>query len=265
MAWIRVETSVARHRKFMQAGPTASWLWLCGLGYCQEGLTDGFIPVEALEFLGVKSAAEAAASLVKAGLWRSVEGGWMVHDYLDHNKPAAEIRRIQKERRIAGIQGGRASGRSRRKAPGREAADQVAEAEMKQPSKPSTDLLSTSTPSAAIDEPRVEPSNESTNALLTFPTVGLAGKSWPLMPAQVTRWCEAFPDLDVLSECRRALAWIEANPAKRKTAGGMTAFLVRWLNQTVDQGRSRGNTASAGVRTSGNVAALQTFLKRRNT
>ena len=44
MAWVRIESSVARHKKFQQAGPAASWLWLCGLLYCQEGLTDGVIP-----------------------------------------------------------------------------------------------------------------------------------------------------------------------------------------------------------------------------
>src|SRR3990167_2110813 len=114
MAWIKVESSVARNRKFVKAGPAPSWLWLCGLAYCQEGLTDGFIPTEALSFLGVKPARPLASPLVLARLWVDVDGGWQVHDYLEHNKPASEVRRIQGERKVAGIHGGKASGESRR-------------------------------------------------------------------------------------------------------------------------------------------------------
>lgn len=107
MAWIRVESSVARNRKFMHAGPQASWLWLCGLAYCQEGLTDGFIPAEALLYLGVKGPRPLATRLEQAGLWEPVDGGWRVHDYLQHNRPATEVRRIQHERREGGKKGGR--------------------------------------------------------------------------------------------------------------------------------------------------------------
>lgn len=114
MAWIKVESSVARNRKFVKAGPGPSWLWLCGLAYCQEGLTDGFIPTEAIDYLGVKSARHLARHLVSAGLWDVIEGGWQVHDYLEHNKPASEVRRIQADRRDAGANGGKASGEARR-------------------------------------------------------------------------------------------------------------------------------------------------------
>jgi hypothetical protein len=107
MAWIRVESSVARNRKFFAAGPSASWLWLCGLAYCQEGLTDGHIPAEALAYLGVRSPRPLADRLVQAGLWEVVNGGWYVHDYCEHNRSATEVRRIQHERRDGGRKGGR--------------------------------------------------------------------------------------------------------------------------------------------------------------
>lgn len=115
MAWIRVESSVSRNKKFVKAGPAPSWLWLCGLAYCQEGLTDGFIPAEALPYLGVKNARQLAAHLVSAGLWEVAEGGWRVHDYLQHNKSAAEILGIKQDRRASGSSGGRASGDLRRR------------------------------------------------------------------------------------------------------------------------------------------------------
>lgn len=107
MAWIKVESSVARNRKFVKAGPAAAWLWVCGLAYCQEGLTDGYIPSESIDYLGVRHASRLAISLVLAGLWDVADGGWNVHDYLEHNKPAVEVRRIQHERREGGKKGGR--------------------------------------------------------------------------------------------------------------------------------------------------------------
>lgn len=105
--YARIYSSVRTNRKFLSAGPAPCWLWVCGLLYCQEGLTDGVIPSEAIEFLGVKNARRLAGHLVTAGLWEVVEGGWRIHDYLDHNKPAAEVRRITNERREGGKKGGR--------------------------------------------------------------------------------------------------------------------------------------------------------------
>lgn len=130
MAWMKVETSVARHRKFVKAGPAPSWLWVCGLAYCQEGLTDGFIPTEALPYLGVKNAAQLAHHLVAAGLWDQADGGWMVHDYLAGNKSADEIRSLKVDRRAAGAVGGRASGEARKL---KQVASVVAEAHVEAP------------------------------------------------------------------------------------------------------------------------------------
>lgn len=107
MAWVKVESSVSRNRKFVKAGPAPAWLWLCGLAYCQEGLTDGFIPHEALEYLGVKNAKNLADRLVEARLWDRVSGGWQVHDYLEHNRSRARVREISGKRSEAGSQGGR--------------------------------------------------------------------------------------------------------------------------------------------------------------
>lgn len=151
MAWIKVESSVSRNRKFVKAGPAASWLWVCGLAYCQEGLTDGFIPAEALDFLGVKHARRLSLYLVLAHLWEVVDGGWLVHDYLGHNKPASDVRRIQDERRTAGAQGGKASGESRR---AEAHAKQVVEATAKQPANPAVPEISKAEQSRATEPAR---------------------------------------------------------------------------------------------------------------
>jgi hypothetical protein len=107
MAYIVVEGNVARHKKFLAAGPAASWLWVCGLSYCQQGLTDGFIPEDALKFLGVDGARRLSVKLVESGLWEACPGGWQMHDYLDHNKSAEEIRKLMKRRGDGGVLGGR--------------------------------------------------------------------------------------------------------------------------------------------------------------
>jgi hypothetical protein len=109
MAHLYIEASVRTHRKFLNAGPAACWLWLCGVGYSQDGLTDGFIPDEAIGFLGVAPdvARELAAALVRARLWVVAEGGWQIHDYLEHNRSAASVAGIRASRAAGGHLGGR--------------------------------------------------------------------------------------------------------------------------------------------------------------
>jgi hypothetical protein len=107
LAYLVLESSVRTHRKFLAAGPAACWLWVCGLGYCQEGLTDGFIPRTAIDFLGVKGAARLADKLVLVALWDIVAGGWQVHDYLEHNRSSDQVRELMRRRAEGGKLGGR--------------------------------------------------------------------------------------------------------------------------------------------------------------
>jgi hypothetical protein len=108
MVWIKLDDQIAHHPKFLQAGPVASWLWVCGNGYCNKFLTDGFIPAAAVKTLGgIDNAGKLAAVLVAAGLWEKVDGGYHVHDFHDHNPTAAEVRtkrRLQVEAGKAGAE-----------------------------------------------------------------------------------------------------------------------------------------------------------------
>jgi hypothetical protein len=78
----------------------AAWrMWGCGLIYCQNALTDGFIPAHAIHTFGVRAknkeavAGELCRVLIpgKGPLWRVVEGGYQVHDFLDWNDSRAEV------------------------------------------------------------------------------------------------------------------------------------------------------------------------------
>jgi uncharacterized protein YdaU (DUF1376 family) len=89
--------------------------------------------------------------------------------------------------------------------------------------------------SAKKEKISAEPHSDSP-PVLTFVTVG-KHKTWPLKASDVSHWQELFPTLDVLAECRGALAWTETNPPK--TAKGMPAFLVSWFNRAVSRGGGR--------------------------
>jgi hypothetical protein len=86
------------------------------------------------------------------------------------------------------------------------------------------------------------PSPAASPTLLTFPTV--RGKKsgpteWHYTEALESELREYFPALDVRSAVREAAAWVRAKPERKKTAGGMTAFLTGWLTRAQNGGQHR--------------------------
>lgn len=85
MSWVKVDDQFFRHPKVLAAGRDARDLYLVGLCYCAQGLTDGFIPSQALRVLAAEAEIDtgpaSAARLVETGLWEPTEGGYTVHDY----------------------------------------------------------------------------------------------------------------------------------------------------------------------------------------
>jgi hypothetical protein len=68
----------------------------------------------------------------------------------------------------------------------------------------------------------------------TFPTVGKV-KTWYLSVSQFHELAAAFPHLDILGQCRKALAWLGCNRVRMKTARGMPKFLFHWLSNAQDR------------------------------
>ena len=68
----------------------------------------------------------------------------------------------------------------------------------------------------------------------TYPTDG-PEPEYHLRESQVAKWREVYRGVDVVAECHKAGAWIEANPGNRKTAQGMPRFLVNWLARATNQ------------------------------
>lgn len=99
MAWLRIDDRVRTHPKIIDAGPAAAWFWFCGICYCREHLTDGFIAKAVLPTLapGVTKTAPLVAGLIRSGLWHESDGGYQVHDFLDWNPSRETVIQKRKE------------------------------------------------------------------------------------------------------------------------------------------------------------------------
>lgn len=94
MAWVRIHDGAMTHPKVVGLNDKAFRLWVWGLSYAQQHLTDGLIPAVAIPGRLMR----AAVMLSIVGLWDARnEGGFMIHDYLDWNDGKALITRKRQE------------------------------------------------------------------------------------------------------------------------------------------------------------------------
>lgn len=56
---------------------------------------------------------------------------------------------------------------------------------------------------------------------------------------KIAMWKDTYPAVDVVTELRRMIAWLDSNPVKRKTRRGVVRFINSWLARTQDRGGSR--------------------------
>ena len=93
MTWFRVDDSFYEHskvRKVAAKAPAALALWSIAGSWSSRKLTEGFIPDDDLPWL-MPGAAELAAELVAARLWRREKGGHRFHDWLDYNPSKEKV------------------------------------------------------------------------------------------------------------------------------------------------------------------------------
>jgi hypothetical protein len=62
---------------------------------------------------------------------------------------------------------------------------------------------------------------------------------WKLTDEYLAELKSAYPAVQVEQQCRAAHLWIIANPTRRKTAGGMANFLLKWMSRCQDRGGYR--------------------------
>jgi hypothetical protein len=111
MAWVKVDDQFFRHPKVMAAGRDARDLYLVGLCYCAQSLTDGFVPSQAVRVLAAEAEIDtgpaSAARLVEVGLWEPTEAGYRVHDYLEYQPSKDQVLHTREVRAEAGRRGGK--------------------------------------------------------------------------------------------------------------------------------------------------------------
>lgn len=124
--YVRIHDGLPDHPKIAEVGGMAAWLYVSGLCYASRLLTDGIIPARMVGRLTDLPNVEALASrLLEANLWHRAQHDckdcpqglgdvYVIHDYLDHQRSAAEVRELSEKRAAAGRSGGKASGESRR-------------------------------------------------------------------------------------------------------------------------------------------------------
>ncbi len=65
------------------------------------------------------------------------------------------------------------------------------------------------------------------------------GSGWRPSQSLYEEYCRLYPGVNVQQEFRGMRAWCLANPSKRKTRRGVTAFVNNWLSKSQNQGYRR--------------------------
>ena len=100
---IYLADEVVVHPKLLKAGARlgeggvsqAFHLYVMGIAYARQHLTDGFLPRQFVSSCGVVSKSGLVANALSArgiGLWRKVRGGYQIHDYHRYNPKASTVK-----------------------------------------------------------------------------------------------------------------------------------------------------------------------------
>lgn len=104
MPYALIDDEICDHPKFAEVGLDAIGLWTLGLSWCSRHLTDGHIPTRIVERYTAgarRKTTVIAAELVQVGLWEPTDGGWLYHDFHDHNPSGEEVR--EKRSKVSAI------------------------------------------------------------------------------------------------------------------------------------------------------------------
>lgn len=111
MSWVRIDDTTTFHPKVLAAGNEAWGAFVRLIAWSAQQLTDGKIPHKIVEMVTTK---KVVSQLLAVGLLESIDDGFLIHDYHEHNLSSEEVRTLRNGRSEAGRIGGRRSGESRR-------------------------------------------------------------------------------------------------------------------------------------------------------
>lgn len=86
MTWLKKDDRFPEHRKIRRLTDAAYRLHDTALCYSAKDESDGFLDESDIdEMQHGKRLRKNIAALIEAGLWEVVDGGWLLHDFLDYN------------------------------------------------------------------------------------------------------------------------------------------------------------------------------------
>ncbi len=94
MTWIKLDDTLPNNPKILPLSDKAFRLYIEGLCYANQYLTDGFLAQAVINRLDNGNALE---ELIVATLWLQTEGGIQIHDYCEHQTS----RKVVEEKREA--------------------------------------------------------------------------------------------------------------------------------------------------------------------
>lgn len=85
-------------RRLRRTMPSAIGAFVVMLSYCGDNLTDGYVDDDTAEFV-LDITVQELDALRQVGLIESVDGGYVIHDYLEHNRSRQQVMAKRKRER----------------------------------------------------------------------------------------------------------------------------------------------------------------------
>lgn len=76
-------------------------------------------------------------------------------------------------------------------------------------------------------------SNDNRQPTIILPCV--SNYNHPIFEEDIEHYKELYPAVDILTELKKMLGWLESNPSNKKTKNGIKAFISRWLSKCQDR------------------------------
>lgn len=106
MSWGKIDDGFHRHPKVRRCSLEARGLWATAFSWTADMELDGFIPSDMVPKLAERDdVAALVAELLRVappyavGLWEAIDGGYLMHDYLEINPSARQLAKTRKTTR----------------------------------------------------------------------------------------------------------------------------------------------------------------------
>lgn len=110
MPWFRIDDDATFNQKVMAAGNEGFGAFVRMGAWSMHNLTDGFVREDVADAIAPRKVIDR---LISAGMLHRLDGGYQIHDHLDRNPSAEQIRKVAADKAAAGRAGGKQSGRVR--------------------------------------------------------------------------------------------------------------------------------------------------------